>query len=155
MLVASNCNPLLRQKPGQYPASRQFLLAAWLFRYRVTPPFNRIRWTGEQPAWRGSVAVSLLINLPGEILGLAWSAGNADDGKRAFRRQLIHFVNGLLVGDRGDISQAFSEALTNWKRNRRKAFLDALPKQLIKSSAWMESVIAPRKATTAMEQSWY
>jgi hypothetical protein len=94
--------------------------------------------------WLFGFKIHLIINPKREMLGFALSAGNTDERNRAVFKQLTHFVQGLLVGDRGYISQTFSQQLaqegrhllTKLKRNMKNALLDPLHKLFLKKRAW-------------------
>jgi hypothetical protein len=82
--------------------------------------------------WFFGFKMHLVINPGGEMLGFALSAGNTDDRNRAVFKQLTHFVKGLLVADRGYISQQLTQQLaqqgihllTKLKRTMKNALLE-------------------------------
>ncbi len=81
--------------------------------------------------WFFGFKLHLTINTKAELLGFALSAGNTDDRNRAIIKQLTHFVEGILVADKGYISKALTEELagkgihllTKIKSNIKKAII--------------------------------
>ena len=111
--------------------------------------------------WFYGFKLHLSINTKGELLGFALSAGNTDDRNRAIIQQLTHFLEGILVGDKGYISKALTEELaqkgvhllTKIKSNMKNALLDPVHKLFLKKRALSESVIDRIKETTSIEHS--
>jgi hypothetical protein len=111
--------------------------------------------------WFFGFKLHLTINTKAELLGFALSAGNTDDRNRAIIKQLTHFVEGILVADKGYISKALTEELagkgihllTKIKSNMKNAPLDPLHKLFLKKRALIESVIDRIKETTSIEHS--
>lgn len=109
--------------------------------------------------WFFGFKLHLSINTKGELLGFALSQGNTDDRNRAIIKQLTHFVEGILVGDKGYISKALTEELaqkgvhllTKIKSNMKNALLDPVHKLFLKKRALIESVIDRIKETTSIE----
>jgi hypothetical protein len=109
--------------------------------------------------WFYGFKLHLTINTKGELLGFALSTGNTDDRNRAIVKQLTHFVEGILVADKGYISKALTEELahkgihllTKIKSNMKNALLNPVHKLFLKKRALIESVIDRIKETTSIE----
>jgi hypothetical protein len=96
--------------------------------------------------WFYGLKLHIIINEKGELMNFIFSSGNVDD--RAVVPDLTHRLTGLLLGDKGYISQNLSETLynrglkilTGIKKNMQNKLISIYEKMLLQKRNVVESV---------------
>jgi hypothetical protein len=110
--------------------------------------------------WFFGFKLHLVVNDRGEILNMMLTPGNTDDRKPV--PELVRSLFGILVGDRGYISQAlFEELLNNFniqfivgiKSNMKNKLLPVFDKILLRKRAIIETIIDQLKNISQIEHS--
>jgi len=109
--------------------------------------------------WFFGFKLHLAISHQGELLGVSLSKGNVDDRDQMVIKHLVHQIKGILVADRGYLSQKLAQDLkekgisliTSIKRNMKQKLVTLKDTMLLKKRALIESVLDWLKEHCDME----